>query len=146
VKPLFEAGQKLRHKNHPQLGRYAVLQDPRTCIHNDKPSYLLKIISSAVDISPFHQLQQDVEKHWEEIPQETIFPTKVLFPISTHVRHVKTGGVYEILITPDKGKLEATGEPAYSYSDGGTVWHRRQVEMEDGRFEAHHLPSHPINH
>lgn len=71
-----------------------------------------------------------------------------LFPLGTHVRHKKTGGIYSIVLTPTVGRLEATNEPAYSYTsvDGGPVWHRSQTEMEDGRFETYLIPTHPINH
>jgi len=52
------------------------------------------------------------------------------------VLHVKTGKEYHIRELPSSLRLEATDEPAYSYTDGnGTVWVRSQKEMEDGRFE-----------
>jgi hypothetical protein len=53
------------------------------------------------------------------------------------VRHVKSGHIYFIHITPDKLRIEASGEPAYAYGAGtiGDAWVRSQSEMEDGRFE-----------
>jgi hypothetical protein len=56
------------------------------------------------------------------------------FPTETFVQHHK-GGVYKIKFTPEKARLEATGEPAYIYEAAdGAIWARSQVEMEDGRF------------
>lgn len=63
------------------------------------------------------------------------------FPLDSHIRHKKSGGIYQIKLTPDKGRLEATSQPAYGYeSDDGTVWLRSQTEMEDGRFEFYQMP------
>lgn len=66
------------------------------------------------------------------------------------VRHLKTGGLYRIVYTPDTCRLEASNEPAYVYkaveiaTSRGTIadirdaplWVRGQAEMEDGRFEV----------
>lgn len=71
---------------------------------------------------------------------------QVKFPVGSAVKHVKSEGVYIITLTPDRGMLEATGERAYSYTNGTTVFHRCQSEMEDGRFIPHIQPSHPISH
>ena len=71
------------------------------------------------------------------------------------VIHVKTGGVYRIVHTPEVCRLEASNGPAYAYqavwivsSRGGTIdlidkplWVRDQVEMEDGRFAAYAGPA-----
>jgi hypothetical protein len=65
------------------------------------------------------------------------------------VKHIKTGGVYRIVHTPETCRLEAFNAPAYAYqavwivsSRGGQInltdkplWVRGQTEMEDGRFE-----------
>lgn len=61
--------------------------------------------------------------------------TPVLFPKGARLRHRKTGGVYEVLETPDRLRIEATNTPAYLYSDGVLQWVRPRTEMEDGRFE-----------
>lgn len=61
------------------------------------------------------------------------------------VTHVKTNGVYHIVLTPDDCRIEATGEPAYAYRayvtnaagdvvEGKEIWIRGQTEMEDGQF------------
>lgn len=52
------------------------------------------------------------------------------------VRHVKSDGVYVILIDSSACRLEATNTPAYAYRGllAGPVWVRRADEMEDGRF------------
>jgi len=67
----------------------------------------------------------------------TEVPEPILFPFESLIRHKKTGGVYEVRITPDVGRLEATNTPAYAYRslDSGLVWFRSQEEIEDGRFE-----------
>lgn len=60
------------------------------------------------------------------------------FPLYSYVRHIKSGGVYQILDLPSDNRLESTGEPAYGYRDikgSGPKWQRSQTEMEDGRFE-----------
>lgn len=57
------------------------------------------------------------------------------FAHSVYVKHVKSGGVYQIVGTPDVFRIEGTNAPAYAYKGGdGTVWIRPQAEMEDGRF------------
>lgn len=67
------------------------------------------------------------------------------------VRHIRTGGVYRIVHTPQVCRLEAMNEPAYAYKlvtfDGvqmeredSMIWVRQQAEMEDGRFEAVEAP------
>jgi len=56
------------------------------------------------------------------------------------VKHVKTGGKYWIVGTPDVYVIEATGEPAYAYrqvelSDKPQIWVRAQAIMEEeGKF------------
>lgn len=78
------------------------------------------------------------------------------------VRHVKSGGIYQILASPDNCALEWSGERVYAYfvvlrkfqrraalyvafallrwvlrdAGGAVIWIRRAAEMEDGRFEA----------
>lgn len=62
-----------------------------------------------------------------------------LFPRDSRVQHVKTGNTYTIVGTPQRYRLESTGEPAYCYqADDGDprIWVRDQKEMEDGRFVA----------
>lgn len=67
------------------------------------------------------------------------------------VRHLKTGGIYRIVHTPETCRLESPNKPAYAYrlvyfrDDAiialdvrhAPIWVRAQEEMEDGRFEAH---------
>ena len=74
--------------------------------------------------------------------------TNFLFPAESFIFHKKTGGTYEILITPDVGRLEATNTPAYAYRCivSKLVWFRERAEMEDGRFEALVTESAPIPH
>lgn len=74
-----------------------------------------------------------------------IIPPK--FKQHSIVQHVKTGGYYHVVATPEVCKIEASGEPAYSYrklivhpdgsfEDGKDVWVRGQTNMEDeGRFK-----------
>jgi len=60
------------------------------------------------------------------------------FEAGDHVEHLKSGGHYRILGTPDIYQLEATGESAYAYrktAEDARIWVRCQTEMEDGRFE-----------
>jgi len=59
-----------------------------------------------------------------------------MFAIADDVVHLRSGGVYVIIGTPDVYRVESTNEPAYAYlAKDGTVWVRPQTEMEDGRFE-----------
>lgn len=71
------------------------------------------------------------------------------FSNSSVVRHIKSGGLYVIVMGPDLVKIESNAEAAYAYrgldgdgSPSGPVWVRGQVEMEDGRFEQLHDPAH----
>lgn len=54
------------------------------------------------------------------------------------IRH-RNGTEYEVLLGPDRVKLESNAAPAYAYTavsgDDKTIWVRDQVEMEDGRFK-----------
>lgn len=60
------------------------------------------------------------------------FPGK--FPIGSKLKHLKTGGYYQIV---GLAKIEATLQMAYVYESLQTndYWIRPQIEMEDGRFE-----------
>lgn len=60
------------------------------------------------------------------------------FHTGQRVVHMRSTCTYEIIGTPDRYRLEATGEPAYAYTSGKDqdIWVRSQTEMEDGRFEA----------
>lgn len=61
-----------------------------------------------------------------------------LFARHAPVQHVKTGGVYVIVETPIRARIEAGDVPAYLYrGQDGKVWARPQSEMEDGRFIDH---------
>ena len=61
--------------------------------------------------------------------------TEFLFPKHSTVEHTKTGTRYIVVITPDRGMLEESDEPAYAYSkDGSKIFFRSQKKMEDGRF------------
>lgn len=72
--------------------------------------------------------------------KELVPHTPIKFPAETKVRHVKTGGTYTVVMTPDMARLESTGEPAYGYCQEedptAPVWFRAQSIMEDGRFES----------
>jgi hypothetical protein len=69
------------------------------------------------------------------IPLET--PAK--FQKDDIVLHVKSEGLYKIILTPDDTKIESTGERSYVYMGvNKRHWVRPQKEMEDGRF---HLAS-----
>lgn len=67
-----------------------------------------------------------------------------MFPVGTLVQHHKTKTVYEILIDPDKCRIENAAVPAYAYREkpeegddasmDDRVWVRPHYEMEDGRF------------
>lgn len=58
-----------------------------------------------------------------------------MFKKNDIVRHTKSGNEYTIIATPDKLKIESTGEPAYAYGNNSVTWVRPQSEMDDGRFE-----------
>lgn len=64
--------------------------------------------------------------------------TSPKYPVGSVVMHRGTGGLYRILVTPNHGRLESTGQPAYSYQslnpNEHIIWHRAQEVMEDGRF------------
>jgi hypothetical protein len=64
--------------------------------------------------------------------------TPIQFAEGTCLKHLKTGDLYLITLTPESGlRIEATGEPAYGYrplQDTTPVWVRSQTETEDGRF------------
>lgn len=60
--------------------------------------------------------------------------TQFRFPAGKLVRHVKSGGEYSIVYTPEHLVIEKTWEPAYAYAAHGIVCIRPQNEMEDGRF------------
>lgn len=63
--------------------------------------------------------------------------TRPLFKRNTWVRHEKTGGIYQIVQTPEHRYLEATGQACYEYRNSdGIKFNRCQEEMEDGRFTA----------
>lgn len=141
-----------------------VLLTPDKFTHNGQPAYL---VQSVYNPQPYVKTQKEVEQgDWVEMPEsysqqiQHWFPEiplliiqqhlegsaqqkpTFLYPLGSHVTHKKTGGIYEIKITPDEGFIEATGEPAYSYKalNDGRIWHRTQTLMEDGRFEAIVLP------
>lgn len=93
-----------------------------------------------------------------ERDQSTVIATAALaskFRRKQLVVHLKTGGAYRIVHTPETCRLEASNEPAYAYqavwivsSRGGQInltdkplWVRGQTEMEDGRFSAHTPPA-----
>lgn len=72
---------------------------------------------------------------------------KPKFAAGTYVRHVKSGGIYVVLLSPDSVRIEADATPAYVYMPRITgahlspklpgppvIWVRPQAEMEDGRF------------
>ena len=61
-------------------------------------------------------------------------PDAGLFKPGTKLKHIKTGGLYKVLLLAN---IEATLEPAYVYESlqSHDFWVRPQEEMEDGRFE-----------
>lgn len=63
--------------------------------------------------------------------------TESKFVTGQRLRHHK-GGEYIISVAPDHRRLEYCNERFYEYIalQDGTVWVRRQSEMEDGRFEV----------
>lgn len=136
-----------KHKN-------LILQDPTTCLLYGEPAYKVASLDLA---KPYYRMVDNLEKHypWEVVPEpeaqafreritthlnvnDGSLPKTHVFQVDQYVKHVKSGGVYVITMTPDRGRLEATNTPAYSYTSiaGGPVWHRAQTEMEDGRFEV----------
>lgn len=60
------------------------------------------------------------------------------FVFGQRVRHVSTGAIYRIVDLPTRCRIDATGEPAYSYcldrNSDITLHVCPQSEMEDGRF------------
>lgn len=62
------------------------------------------------------------------------------FEVGNIVKHVKSGGIYRIIGSPDQYRLESTNEPAYAYQSthgelyNNPIWVRSKTEMEDGRF------------
>lgn len=61
-------------------------------------------------------------------------PDDGLFKPGSKLKHVKTGGLYKVLLLAN---VEATLAPAYVYESlqSHDFWIRPQAEMEDGRFE-----------
>lgn len=59
------------------------------------------------------------------------------FKVADVVKHLRTGGKYVIMMTPEDSLFIMGTQPAYLYGDkiGPRKWVRRQDEMEDGRFE-----------
>ncbi len=58
------------------------------------------------------------------------------FVVGSEIRHVKSGGMYIVLGTPNEYVIETTREPAYAYlMPDGRICVRSQAETEDGRFE-----------
>ena len=62
-----------------------------------------------------------------------------MYKVGDKVRHIKTGGEYEIVCVPsEEMRLEHNNETFYAYKGAmalGPCWHRSKSEMEDGRFE-----------
>jgi hypothetical protein len=155
IKPLFNRGDIARYKN--ATFHFLILATPEHCQHHGAPAYMGLTTGDGTiqfytqtylengDWFALPKLQADDIRH-RFYPSENIKvpeenrrrdASTFRFAQDSQVRHRKTGGVYAILITPDVGRLESSNTPAYSYQDvqGGPVWHRCQVEMEDGRFE-----------
>ena len=61
-------------------------------------------------------------------------PDSGLFKPGDKLKHIKTGGLYKVLLIAN---IEASLEPAYVYESlqSHDFWIRPQAEMEDGRFE-----------
>lgn len=61
-------------------------------------------------------------------------PDGGLFKPGSKLRHIKSGGVYKVVLLAN---IEATLEPAYVYESlqSHDFWIRPKSEMEDGRFE-----------
>jgi hypothetical protein len=61
-------------------------------------------------------------------------PDSGLFKPGAKLKHIKTGGLYKVLLIAN---VEASLEPAYVYESlqSHDFWIRPQAEMEDGRFE-----------
>jgi hypothetical protein len=58
------------------------------------------------------------------------------FAVGDEIRHIKSGGMYIVMGTPNEYVIEATREPAYAYlMPDGRICIRSQAEVEDGRFE-----------
>ena len=57
-----------------------------------------------------------------------------LFKPGSKLRHVKTGGLYKVVLLAN---VEANLEPAYVYESlqSHDFWIRPKAEVEDGRFE-----------
>jgi hypothetical protein len=81
------------------------------------------------NVHPFlqHQLERTMEAQARNFK----------FIVGDEIRHVKTGGMYIVMGTPNEYVIEATREPAYAYlMPDGRICIRSQVEMEEeGRFE-----------
>jgi hypothetical protein len=60
-------------------------------------------------------------------------PDDGLFKPGAKLKHVKTGGLYKVVLLAN---LEASLEPAYVYESlqSHDFWIRPKAEMEDGRF------------
>ena len=61
-------------------------------------------------------------------------PDDGIFKPGAKLRHIKTGGLYKVLLMAN---VESTLEPAYVYESmqSHNFWIRPKAEMEDGRFE-----------
>ncbi len=102
----------------------------------------IELIQEEREREGFVHRQEKLESRKKEI---LIYADGVTFPTPKWNRgqqlvHVKTGGKYVVTEKPvDFKRLEYCNEPFYSYRSYGqetdhVIWHRRQSEMEDGRF------------
>jgi len=58
--------------------------------------------------------------------------TEIKYGLGDTIKHIKSGEQYDIVMLPNKGVLENTREPAYSFQmPDGRVCHRAQAEVED---------------
>lgn len=82
------------------------------------------------------------------MPDTVVYPQP--FYRGQMVLHVKTGGLYRIVMSPLSGlRIASSNDPAYAYQRArmmgnrvreSPIWVRSAAIMEDGRFVAYDLP------
>lgn len=133
----YPRGKTIRHIGCGRL--YIVRQDPSTCTHNDKPSYLLEQVGLGPRTPPFYRSQADVEALWEDLHIPTIESAATSsfnkFDLNEDIEFKDTGERFRVVGVPPIYSLADSGEGAYVYEARNFKrFVIAQSDMEDGRF------------